>query len=194
MRYSYEKKCPLLFVSITVSGVIWLNFASTSNQFTALLILLSLHSSINYTHSFLPSFNPLTTICSLLSFFFAFPLLVFLSTAPLKLNPSLSFLLPFLFQVFISLLHSPFSLHPSLPTASILSTSPPFFRPRSMSPSLIHPLSVSFLLSPTLHPNCPTPIFLSFCLPSSFTRWVKWIAIGSSQSLCRRAQRQKWLQ
>lgn len=51
MRYCYVKKCPLLFVSITVAGVIRLNSAGPSHQF---LLSLSTHISL---HSFFPSPN-----------------------------------------------------------------------------------------------------------------------------------------
>lgn len=57
MRYCYVKKCPLLFVSMTVSGVIRLNSAGPSHQF---LLSLPLYSYITTLFLSLPQpFSPL---------------------------------------------------------------------------------------------------------------------------------------
>lgn len=104
---------------------------------------LSLHSSINYAHSLIPSFNPLTTICSLLPFY------LFLSL----LQQSL--------PLFTPLRHSLYSSPSLIPHGIylILLSFLPYLchHPSSVAPSLIYPLSVSFLLSPTFHPKCPSP-------------------------------------
>lgn len=141
MRYSYEKKCPVIFVSITVSGVIWWNSAGPSNQFTALLILFALHSSTHYTHSFIPSI-PWPPFAN----FYLF--LLFLS---LSFTPSIIIISLFLYQVFMFLLHSLLFL--SIPP-------PPLY--------LIHlPSSLSSLISVTTLFTIPNRSFI--CLSSSLS-------------------------
>lgn len=90
-------------------------------------------------------------------------------------------------QSFPPLFHS---IHPS---RFSLSSTISVTHPSSMSPSLMYPSSVSF--SSPSQPSIPVlpPLVLSLIPPASplFPLPVKWIAIGSSQSLHRRAQRGK---
>lgn len=162
MRYSYEKKCPVLFVSITVSGVIWLN---SVGPFTS--IYSSANSSLSpliyQLHSLILSFNPLATICLFLSIK---PSFSFFSHHYPSFTPS-PFLCPLTLPLssfrFLCLLCSLYFLCPPFATTSILSTSPPLLPPPSFSPLFlyvtIHNISLISLLSslsPTFHPSNPS--------------------------------------
>lgn len=184
MRYSYEKKCPVLFVSITVSGVIWLN---SVGPFTS--IYSSANSSLSpliyQLHSLILSFNPLATICLFLCIK---PSFSFFSHHYPSFTPS-PFLCPLTLPLssfrFLCLLCSLYFLCPPFATTSILSTSPPLLPPPSFSPLFlyvtIHNVSLISLLS-SLSPHLPSQrslplcVPLSSCLPYSFTLWVKWTA------------------
>ena len=144
----------------------WILQGPSNQSYSCRFFSLS-RSSINYAHSFFP-FNLSPNISLLLSVLTIFFMLL----------PSPSF--PPLFH----------SIHPS---RFSLSSTISVAHPSSMSPSLMYPLSISF--SSPSKPSIPVlpPLVLSLILPASplFPLPVKWIAIGFSQSLHRRAQRGK---
>lgn len=121
MRYSYEEKCPVLFVFITVSEVICVKSVGPSNQFTALLIFLSFYSSIFCVSLFAPTPWPPSV-----HFFLGFALSLSLFPHSIHLTYlTLLFFLPFSADT----LHyycCCFFLPPSLPPSYVLPACPPF--------------------------------------------------------------------
>lgn len=168
MRYSYEKECPLLFVWITVSAVIWLNSAGPFISILQLWRFFSLsRSSINYAHSFFP-FNPSANI-----------------------SPLLYFLNHLFHALTLPIVPTSLSLHSSLPFLPFLNhlCHPPFIYVAILNVSFI---CLFFLSLPTLDPRAPSPRFVSYsaCL-SSFSSPGEVNRNWFLQSLHRRAQRGK---
>lgn len=170
MRYSYEENCPVLFVSITVSGEIWLNSAGPSNQFTALLVLLSLHSSIYYTHSILPSI-PWQPSVFLSIFFF-----------------------PYFSPHFHSTCLSHFFLH--LPCKSLSRSHTPFISLHLLSASIFPPFLPPSLSPPFITAAVSPPIFFSFSSLSFFFFFLLWnkSQLVPPNHFTGKTQRQKRLQ
>lgn len=112
MRYSCEKKCVALCVSINVSGVLHLNFVGLSHQFTALLIfILSAHLSFYLLSHFFP--YPLQSLHLMFTLLSSLSKTILLAAFFICLHLSLSLDSPTTLQVLIAVplfLHIPLSL------------------------------------------------------------------------------------